>query len=371
MNNTGWLIFPFLILAFLACDNRGNTTDLSHLIVKTGKKYVPDKRLGVWNFHLDLTGSIIRGETTSNAGLADLKHQIRSQAFGESIHWEVALLPDSLLGDSTAGIIRVSVAHLRKNPRHSMEMISQGLLGAPVDILKAVHGYYLVRMEDGYIGWMSRYAIDRMTPDVQNKWLESNLGIYREISGSIYSFPSSSGDVVSDIPMGARVQILSIRNGWVHVEMPDARTGYLPRKALYTQDEFLAIQPAAENIIHLGKQLLGVSYLWGGTSVYGLDCSGFTQTLFKMNGRLLPRDANLQVNEGTAIDTSDNFSHLCPGDLLFFGHTSDHITHVGLYIGNLEFIHESGMVKINSFDPNASNYNARRRHGLQQVKRVL
>jgi len=91
--------------------------------------------------------------------------------------------------------------------------------------------------------------------------------------------------------------------------------------------------------IELAKRFLGVTYLWGGSSGLGYDCSGFTQMLVRQRGVTMPRDADLQAAwEGV---TAVKRNKLMPGDLLFFGASPDKITHTGMYIGRGKFIHDT------------------------------
>ncbi len=116
------------------------------------------------------------------------------------------------------------------------------------------------------------------------------------------------------------------------------------------------------------KSMMGVPYLWGGKSSTACDCSGFTQTIFRANGIMLPRNSWLQAKVGQNVEYLPDFSNVQAGDLVFFGR--EKITHVGMSIGGAEFIHQSGDVHINSFDPNAANYNARLREILKGIKRI-
>jgi len=96
-------------------------------------------------------------------------------------------------------------------------------------------------------------------------------------------------------------------------------------------------------------------YLWGGTSSKAVDCSGFVKSVYFLNGYILARDASQQINYGQKIELE--IEKLQVGDLLFFGRlTPRSVTHVGMYIGNTEYIHSSGMVKINSLDSTRLNY---------------
>src|SRR5690606_26699277 len=131
-----------------------------------------------------------------------------------------------------------------------------------------------------------------------------------------------------------------------------------------------------EALVETSKTMLGVPYLWGGTSTKGVDCSGFTKTVYFMNGMIIPRDASQQIHEGTLIDDSKEFDKLIPGDLLFFGRkatdsTSERVVHVGMWIGNNEFIHSAGNVHISSLDKNAENFDEYNLHRYLRTKRIL
>lgn len=124
------------------------------------------------------------------------------------------------------------------------------------------------------------------------------------------------------------------------------------------------------------KRFLGLPYLWGGTSSRGLDCSGFTKTVFYMNGVLLPRDADQQARAGTPIPLGAGVPNLQVGDLLFFGRKGidgkpDRITHVGISLGGARFIHASNYVRTNSLDPADPEFAAGRARSFVQAQRII
>jgi len=132
------------------------------------------------------------------------------------------------------------------------------------------------------------------------------------------------------------------------------------------------------NILATAQEYIGRPYLWGGTSGKGMDCSGFTKTVFYLNGVQLARDASQQVRTGNEIKTDATLKNLVPGDLLFFGRKAtaekkERITHVGIYMGKGEFIHSSGDagVKIESLVKGASNFNKKRLDSFVKAKRMV
>ena len=116
-----------------------------------------------------------------------------------------------------------------------------------------------------------------------------------------------------------------------------------------------------KELIETAKTFLGFPYLWGGTSAKAVDCSGFTSMVYYMNGIVLQRDASQQTKYGKEITTDYNWGKLQAGDLLFFGRKvsdslPERVTHVAIYIGDTEFIHASGKVRINSMDSSRKNF---------------
>ena len=170
------------------------------------------------------------------------------------------------------------------------------------------------------------------------------------------SFSSSDGEgtPVTDLVAGNMLEILSADVSVYSVRYPDGRTAFVRKADAVPFDERLRdVRITGESIVDTALGLLGVPYLWGGTSVKGLDCSGFIKHLFWMHGVILARDASQQVKCGRVVDDTGEMGDALPGDLMFFGskangNVAEKVVHVALYIGNMRFIHASDYVRINS-----------------------
>jgi cell wall-associated NlpC family hydrolase len=145
-------------------------------------------------------------------------------------------------------------------------------------------------------------------------------------------------------------------------ELPDGRKIALQAAEFNDFDSWKEnLQPTAVSLIGSSKSLTGRPYLWGGTSSKGVDCSGFVKTVFFLNGIILARDASLQFRHGVFTEPQSGYNQLKAGDLVFFGRKADgskpaKATHVGLYLGDGDYINSSGCVKVDSFDPNHKNF---------------
>ncbi len=271
----------------------------------------------------------------------------------------------------------MSVANLRTEPKHSAEMATQSLLGSELKILKKNKNWFLVQTPDKYIAWIEAESLTRLNSEQLSEWKKSGRVIFTKQYGFSYINSKSESQHVSDLIIGDILKKISTERQYTKVEYPDGRIAFISNNDIYDYFKWLKNRKLTENnIIKTAKSFMGIPYLWGGTSSKALDCSGFTKTVFFLNGVLLPRDASQQVNVGIPVNISNGFKNLQPGDLLFFGskgstQKSEKVTHVGIYLGNSEFIHESGRVKINSFDKTKSNYSAYRLRQLLGAKRII
>jgi cell wall-associated NlpC family hydrolase len=162
---------------------------------------------------------------------------------------------------------------------------------------------------------------------------------------------------------------------FVKVILPDGREGYVEKKSVRDFEAWKKnAKPSADVILATASGLMGVPYLWGGSSVKGVDCSGFVQNAFFQNGIILSRDASLQALHGELIDIEQGYKNLIPGDLLFFGsirNSKPRVTHVAIYKGDSEFIHSATRVNVNSLDSTRNNYSQYRRNSFLLARRII
>ncbi|CUS76450.1 NlpC/P60 family protein [Candidatus Kryptonium thompsonii] len=350
-----------------------------NLIREISQKYVPDKRVDVFEVVIYRQGDalISKGETTVEKAKAELILKLKQ--LSPNVVDSIIVLPSPELGNKIYGVVSVSVANMRSKPMHQAELVNQVLMGSNVKILKR-HGYwYFVQTEppESYLGWVEEEGLKIFNLSEFEEWKRIKKIIFVDYFGFVYSQKDKKSIPVSDLVMGDVLGVEKYEGEWVGVVLPDGRRGYVEKAQIDDLEKWRkSLSLSTSSIINTAKKFVGFPYLWGGTSVKGFDCSGFTKIVFKINGFELPRDADQQSRLGVEIDPGKDFENLKPGDLLFFGQKSEDgkpekITHVGIYLGNKEFIHCSGKVSIDSFDPKAPNFNEYRYKTFVKAKRLI
>ncbi|AIM36152.1 hydrolase [Sphingobacterium sp. ML3W] len=347
------------------------------------KEFAPDKRTKIFA----LTKTVVAEneyeiETTEPAAKAAFEQRFKNIPAKVA----VTLLPEQNLGNKWVGIVNLSVANMRTKPDHAAEMASQVLMGTQVDILQKDRGDYRIRTPEGYIAWIPTSSITAMTKEEAKQWNEQPKIIYTSEFGKSLSEPNTQSQRVSDLVYGDILVLKGEKNNYFEVSYPDGRKAYIKKdEALSLKKWIDSRNPTAENLISSAKTMLGLPYLWGGTSVKGVDCSGFTKTAYFMNGYVIPRDASQQVLAGETVDILDSEGHfdpekalknLKPADLLFFAagkntNPNARVTHVAIYMGNGTFIHAAGSVRINSMLKDAANYDDFQTRTVVAAKRYL
>lgn len=370
-------IFFLFVLFFSTLSVMSQNSDMDSVIKLLKEKYAPDSRVGVFNVEAVEQGGqlILKGETNSRLAYDDLI--LQAKAISGIVRDSIRLLPDRELGDTVWGVIYNSAGTLRAEPRYGSELVSQGLLGMPVMILEKRGGWWRIQTPDKYIGWMNG-SVKAMTKPELQQYLQKPKIIVTSVFAHSLEKPERDSLPVSDLVTGNMLVMKGANGEFYHVEYPDGREGYVSKSDGVETTEWLkGIKLTGESIVNTAYRFIGIPYLWGGTSSRGLDCSGFTKTVYFMHGVILARDASQQVHSGKLTDDQGDFSNALPGDLLFFGskatddNPEEKVVHVGIYIGNNRFIHASDYIHVSSLDPADPLYDGYNRNRYLRTKRIV
>ena len=378
-------LFSLLIVAltanpawtFAATDSNSIPAEVQRLHDEIRAAYAPDKRVAT--FEVDYTFSdknvMLRGKTTAPEAKNKLVSELRKM--GYNVMDCIATLPDEeALGGKTLGIINLSTCALRGEADYSAEMVTQALLGMPVKLIER-DGWYRVQTPDGYLAWTHRVGVHPVTKQEYDAWNNAEKVVVTTHHSFVLAEPKADAEVVSDIVGGNRLCFEAEKGKYFKVSYPDGRVGYILRSEAMRESEWRKnLRQDAEAIITTAKSLMGVPYLWGGTSSKGVDCSGLVRTSLFMHDIIIPRDASQQAYTGERIEIAPDFGNLQAGDLLFFGAKAtqsrkERVVHVAIYMGNKRFIHSQGSVRINSFDPDDELFDSYNLGRLLFAARVL
>ena len=352
-------------------------TEVAQINDSLKRIYAPDRRVDLFDVDYSIADRhvMLRGVTTSAEAKQALVGALRKK--GYEVMDCLRLLPDAdNLEGKVWAIVNVSVCNLRAEGDFSSEMMTQALMGMPVRVLER-DGWYRVQTPDRYIAWVHRVGIHPVTRKELEAWNRAEKVVVTAHYGFVYSSPDVKSQTVSDVVAGNRFRYEGRKGAFFAVSYPDGRKGYLPRSMAQTETEWRkGLKQDAASIIATAKTLMGVPYLWAGTSSKGVDCSGFMRTTLFLHDIVIPRDASQQAYKGEHIDIASDFSNLRPGDLIFFGRKAtperkERVVHVGMYIGQGRFIHSQGDVRISSFLPNDELFDAYNLGRLLFATRVL
>lgn len=339
---------------------------IEQMISEVQKEFAPDHRVAVFNVSWHPDTEALVGETNISAAKNLLLARLSDQSVSVSDSIEV-LLPGIAL-------VNVSVCNIRSKPKHSSELATQSLMGTTLYTYKRSGNWSYVQTPDGYLGWLDSGAFTELSDAAHREWKEAE----KLVVVKSFDFISDlvSGDMISDVVEGNILRATGRRGSFYEVNLPDGRVGVISTAAVIPYDDFMQVQePLVPNLISKAREFMGRPYMWGGTSGKAMDCSGFTKTVFYMNGLELPRDASQQVNVGIEVETDTSLRSLETGDLLFFGRTasseySEKITHVAMYLGDGKIIHASDRVQIESLRRGDSDFAEHRLRTFVRAKRM-
>ena len=368
-----FVILIIILNSFFACTPDQPPEKFINKVDEIREHWAPDKRIRVFNIDYKYENGKwnIHGETSVPEIHAAVSEAVSQMDEMRNAGFDFTLLPDPGFGDTITALVKVSVGNLKRHPGHSSELIDQVLMGMTLKLLMREDYWILVQTPSEYLGWITSGSISPKDSGEMKDWSVSSKSEVTVNYCQVHEKPSGISQVVSDLVLGCIVKNSGSRGNWIAVTLPDERMGYVRKNYLRNyvpSDNDKNIDRDA--LVAKAKSMLGIPYLWGGNSVKGLDCSGFTGNVFRHFGYQLPRDANMQVKLGEEIIPEEDYSNILAGDLMFFG-SDKRITHVGICLGGSYFIHSSALVKINSLDDQDELFNAYRKRTLKKIKRVI
>jgi len=246
------------------------------------------------------------------------------------------------------GITHLSIVPLRHEPSDPSELVSQVLYGDCFKVLEQRKKWSKIRLAfDKYEGWIDNKQYIEITEEMYNSLSSESL----RVSADLVEYITTQDGQLNLIPLGASLNGLSLLN---HQFDGDSLTG----------------KQAKKQLIETAFMYLNSPYLWGGKTPFGIDCSGFTQMVYKLNGHKIFRDASQQATQGEALSFIEESE---PGDLAFFDNNEGLITHVGIIMKDNYIIHAHGCVRIDRLD-HTGIFNTERNihtHKLRVIKRIV
>jgi len=251
------------------------------------------------------------------------------------------------------GLCNLANIPLRIEPSDKSELVSQILFGEHFTIIEQNQKWSKIKLAfDDYEGWIDNKQFQEITED---QFLQlSNDAIV--LNADLIEYITSPQNLLMPIPLGASLSFL---------DFDTINSEKFSFEGLKTSGE----KPKSD-LIKYAFMYLHSPYLWGGKTPFGIDCSGFTQMVYKLNGYKLLRDASQQANQGEALSFIEESE---PGDLAFFDNEEGNIIHVGIIMENNYIIHASGQVRIDRLD-HLGIYNAqtnRHTHKLRVIKKII
>ncbi|MFE3847703.1 NlpC/P60 family protein [Flavobacterium sp. LB3P45] len=251
------------------------------------------------------------------------------------------------------GICNLAIIPLRFEPNDRSEIVSQVLFGEHFEILEQLKQWSRIKMQyDDYEGWVDSKQFQIISESSYNQ-LSTEAII---LNADLIEYITGRSNLLMPIPLGSSLSFIN------HNEINTSGFDFEGTKTSGEKNK--------ENLISTAFMYLNAPYLWGGKTPFGIDCSGFTQMVYKLNGYKLLRDASQQSTQGEPLSFIEESE---PGDLAFFDNEEGNIIHVGIIMDDNYIIHASGKVRIDRLD-HLGIFNSetnKHTHKLRVIKKII
>lgn len=255
------------------------------------------------------------------------------------------------------GICSLSVVPMRREPADSSEMVNQMLFGESYDLLEMRKNWGRLRLHhDRYEGWVDAKQIHLLSEAEVRRQAKARLSVATDLI-----------DIVSQEDGGSYFPVFL---GSILPSLNAEQKFRLGKKAYHYAGQARRKKLNRAEMVENAWLYLHAPYLWGGRSPFGIDCSGYTQMVYRLAGHALPRDAYQQAQLGETLSFIEESE---AGDLAFFDNAEGHITHVGIILDDNYILHASGKVRLDRLDQSGI-FNAELRkhtHSLRVIKKIL
>ena len=246
----------------------------------------------------------------------------------------------------------IPVSPMRAEPSHKSEQVSQLIFGDTCTIIETTGDFSkVISTYDSYTGWCQKVQLQSVADD---------QSFFPVVLVDAWVGNVKVNNTPMQVAMGSNIGFITGGNTTLNaLQISTQHKGFE-----------VPLKPDVKKLFEIAHAFLNTSYQWGGRTVFGVDCSGFTQMVFKFGGISLHRDASQQVTQGAVVDFLQEVTF---GDLAFFDNEEGKITHVGIMLNSNTIIHASGKVRIDAMDQAGiiNSENGERTHKLRIIKRVI
>ncbi len=237
-----------------------------------------------------------------------------------------------ILNHSVLPRVRVAtnLTGLYEKPTFGMPLSSELCFGTELEVLEEKNNWVFTRQKDGYLGWAYKPYLSASVNEFSTHLITAPVI-------ELHAEPNLNSEIITRVVSGTGVTVQENNGEWTNIIAN--KTGWIPSSALRAVKDIPQTTEARRaSLVKDSARMIGIPYLWGGTSGNGIDCSGFARLLHRWIGIEIPRDADMQAAEAKRVEPPFEI-----GDLLFFGEgdSDRHVTHVGMSLGGWKMIHSS------------------------------